>query len=374
MNDNAHIYELLAADFSPVALLVLSSDGHVIRHVNHTMALLLGPGGALSGGRKLAELAPGVDEVLQPLVQAVATRVRPRRQPGLSLPFPESADRERTWDVACAPLPPDISFAPPELVALWLWPEDMGTASSRQVAEVLREGLQGALPPAVPGFEMAAVLVPSEPGAALGGDTYDAVPLPDGRWALLMADVSGRGPVAAARAVMVRHSARVLIALHGPAETLSYLSRLLIGDPSFAGFVTAFLGVLDPAAGTLTYCVAGHDPALLVRGGTGVVEELLGEGALPLAVDENADYTDHVIPFSTRDLLLLHTDGLTDTRRDEEFFDQERVRTCLLDHRALPAAALVATLLAEAEDWAGPGTLRDDTAVLAVRGQDAGKD
>jgi sigma-B regulation protein RsbU (phosphoserine phosphatase) len=76
--------------------------------------------------------------------------------------------------------------------------------------------------------------------------------------------------------------------------------------------------------------------------------------------------------FTPADILLLYTDGLSDTRRNEEFFDEERVCDALVCKRHLPAAALVATLLAEVETFAGLNTLRDDTALLAVRGQDAG--
>ncbi len=97
-----------------------------------------------------------------------------------------------------------------------------------------------------------------------------------------------------------------------------------------------------------------------------------GDGALPLAVDDEVPYRENVTALSSRDTLLVYTDGLTDTRRDEEFFSEERVQAALLRDRGLPAAALVATLLAEAAEWADPNALRDDTALLALRGQDAG--
>jgi hypothetical protein len=372
MNENTRLYELLATDLSPVALLVLSGDGATVRHANQTMALLLDAPRESLVGHRLAQIAPAVDAVLRPLALAVAERGRPRRAPGITLPVPDRIRREQTWDAACAPLPPNNSLTPPDLVALWLWPEDTGATASRRVVEALSEAQREALPPVLPGFDIAAALIPSESGAALGGDTFDVIALEEGRWAVLMADVSGRGPAAAARAVMVRHSTRVLVAQRGPGETLSCLSRLLLADPSFAGFVTAFLGVLDTAAGTLTYVVAGHEPTLLLRGQTGDLEELTGDGDVPLAVDEKTEYEARTTPVGTRDILLLYTDGLTDTRRDEEFFDEERLRAALQRHRGLPAPALVATLLAEAEEWAGPNSLRDDTALLVVRGQRSG--
>jgi hypothetical protein len=377
-------YELLASESSPVALLVLGDGGQVIRHANRKMASLLGaPGAPDLAGRYLAEVAPVLEPVLRPLLDAVADCGRPRRVPGSLLPLPDLSCRDTSWDVACALLPADPAFAPPEIIALWLWPEDVGTVSSRRVAEALGEALHA--PPAseIPGFELASALVPSEPGAALGGDTYDVVAVGDGRrWALLMADVSGRGPAAAARAVMVRHSVHVLAQRHGPGDTLTQLSRLMLADPSFTGFVTAFLGVVDPGSATLTYVTAGHEPALLLRGDTGTVQELAGDGALPLAVDEEPSYREQTVPLTPRDTLLLYTDGLTDTRRgrhDREFWGEDRVRAALVQQRHLPAPALVARLLTDAAAWAGggggaaagAGVLRDDTALLVLRGEDA---
>ncbi len=373
--DDSRLYALLAADQAPVGLVVLGRDG-VIRHVNHTLATLLGASPGFLTGRPLAEYVPDVAQMLDPLVQSVRERGRPRRAPGLALPLPRSLGAAMmealSWDVCCAPLPhdPAVATGAPDAVALWLWPEDGGTNASRQTMQTLRDALTGSLPPRVPGFDIAAVLVPSQPGAALGGDTYDVVPLENGRWALFVADVAGRGPAAAARAILVRHSARVLVTHHGPGETLTRLSRLLLADTSFSGFVTAFLGVLDTGAQTLTFAFAGHEPALVLRANAGEVESMAGVGDLPLAVDETAQYEDRVIAFTARDTLLLYTDGLTDTRReaDAAFFDEARLRDCLLRHRDLPAGALVATLLAEAAEFAGAHPLRDDTAVLAVCG------
>lgn len=373
MNETMRDYELLAADASPVGLLVLSGDKAVVRHANRAVSVLTGETVGRLVGQRLDEVVPALAAALQPVLEAVTRRGRPARTPGLILGPPplSKLDMGVGWDAFAAPLPADAARTPPEQIAIWLWPEETGTTSSRRVAEALRDALRDTVPPVIPGYELAAALVPSEPGAALGGDTYDVLFLGDGRWAILMADVSGRGPAAAARAVMVRHSCRVLVAQYGPGEALIRLSRLLLADPSFVGFVTAFLGVLDTTSGLLTYAVAGHEPAFIQRGATGEVEEMPIEGVLPLAVDEGTVYPERTTPLALHDLLLLYTDGLTESRRDEEFFDAERVRAALKHYSHLPAPALVASLLAEAEEWAGPGALRDDTALLVVRGREA---
>lgn len=371
--DDSRLYALLAADSAPVGLVVLGRDG-LIRHVNQTLATLLDASPGFLTGRPLAQYVPDMAQMLEPLVEAVRERGRPRRVAGLALPLPRNLSEMEgpSWDVCCAPLPMDpvVATVAPDAVALWLWPEDSGTVASRQTMQTLRDALADTLPPDLPGFDVAAALVPSEPGAALGGDTYDVVRLENDCWALFVADVAGRGPAAAARAILVRHSARVLVTRHAPGESLTALSRLLLADTSFSGFVTAFLGVLNTRTQTLTFAFAGHEPVLVLRGDSGVVESLSGAGDLPLAVDDAAHYEDRTTAFTSRDTLLLYTDGLTDTRReaDAAFFDEERLRESLLRHRHLPAGALVATLLAEAAEFAGARPLRDDTALLAVCG------
>jgi hypothetical protein len=371
VNADRSFFELLAADHSPVALLVVDGGGQRVRHVNRAMAARLGVAGEAAVGQRLAEISPSIDRGLRPLIDAVAVEKRPRRCPGLVLPALPGGGADLLWDAACAPLPTDPVRTTPALLAVWLWPEEPGTSASRQVIDALNANLRGRLPTRIFGYEVAAALVPSLPGAALGGDTYDWVDLGDDRWGILMADVSGRGPAAAARAVSVRHSARALLARHGPADALSLLSRLLLADTSFTGFVTTFLGVLDTRAGMLTYGVAGHEPALILRGDSDELETAAVSGELPLGVDAVADYTEHATPLTTRDILLLYTDGLSEARRGSEFFEVRRVGDALTRHHALPAPALVATLLAEAASWAGPDSLRDDTALLVVRGEDA---
>ena len=100
------MYALLADEYSPVALLVLGRDG-LIRHVNQTMALLLGPSGRTLTNRPLAQAAPDVHTRLLPLIESVLTRGRPRRMAGITLPLPEPNRREQFWDAFGAPEPTD---------------------------------------------------------------------------------------------------------------------------------------------------------------------------------------------------------------------------------------------------------------------------
>ncbi len=108
--NNAQRYELLAANYSPVALLVLNRTGHV-RHVNYTMALLLGQSGRFLADQPLDTVAPDLHAALQPFIEEVIARGRPRRVAGMELPLRNAVGAEQTWDIACALIPRPIADA-----------------------------------------------------------------------------------------------------------------------------------------------------------------------------------------------------------------------------------------------------------------------
>ncbi len=134
------------------------------------------------------------------------------------------------------------------------------------VADIQRSLLPQVLP-RIPNLELAAYYRTSR---WAGGDYYDFFPLPDGRWGILIADVSGHGTPAA---VMMAITHSLAHSLPGPAdppaELLGYVNRKLSDHYTASNevFVTAFYGVFDPTRRTLTYSSAGHNPPRLKRCG-----------------------------------------------------------------------------------------------------------
>jgi sigma-B regulation protein RsbU (phosphoserine phosphatase) len=162
--------------------------------------------------------------------------------------------------------------------------------------------------PELPGHVLAGENLPS---SAVGGDWFDFVPRDDGRWAVVIADVSGNGIPAGL--IMAGFRAELRAALRrtdDPREAFAEVNRILCGelDPDY--FVTAFLGIYDPRSGSLRYASAGHEPALLVRSGGGF--ERLMEGGLLLGVFCEATYDQAMVHLAPGDRLLLYTDGLSD--------------------------------------------------------------
>ena len=234
----------------------------------------------------------------------------------------------------------------------------------RQIAETLQDALLAEDPPNVEGLEMA-TLYRAAAGAMVGGDLYDIWILPDGKVAVMVGDVAGKGVQAASTTGMVRYLAEGLSAHEqDPARLLGELSRLVSGRLGEAAFVTLFLAVIDRDGDSLTWTSAGHPPPLLV-GADGSVSSLEDPDP-PLGFIMEEPYRTHVTPFPPGALLVLTTDGILDAMRGTEAFGEERLRKTILRHVTQPAATIAADVYAAARRFAG-GPLGDDAALAVVR-------
>jgi sigma-B regulation protein RsbU (phosphoserine phosphatase) len=179
------------------------------------------------------------------------------------------------------------------------------------VADIQRSLLPQTLPK-IPNLDLAAYYRTSR---WAGGDYYDFFPLPDGRWGILVADVSGHGTPAA---VMMAICHSLAHSLAGPADPpaamLGYLNRQLSLRYTVANevFITAFYGIYDPAGLTLTYSSAGHNPPRLIRCRDGTVQALEEVGGPPMGLLEDLEYEQTSLQLQTGDVLAFYTDGITE--------------------------------------------------------------
>jgi serine phosphatase RsbU (regulator of sigma subunit) len=196
----------------------------------------------------------------------------------------------------------------------------------------------------------------------VGGDWYDVVDLPGGRYGVVVGDVVGRGLPAAAVMGQLRSAVRaLLLESHSPAHVLSALDRFAALVPG-ALCSTVFCAVIDVAAGTLRYSSAGHVPAIVVDA-DGASRFLTAAGSLPLAVVDDLVRPQHDVVLRPGSTLLLYTDGLVE-RRDEDLDEgMARAVAAVVEGRQLAPAALAEVLtdqlLADAPD--------DDVAFLVYR-------
>ena len=121
--------------------------------------------------------------------------------------------------------------------------------------------------PEIPGFDISAVMIPA---MEVGGDFYDFVQVRDGRWAFVIADVSGKGVSAALFMAMSRTLIRAgLESATDISAALSTANLMIARNSPSSMFVTVFSAVLDPVSLTLACTNAGHNPPFVVRGDSG---------------------------------------------------------------------------------------------------------
>jgi sigma-B regulation protein RsbU (phosphoserine phosphatase) len=235
-------------------------------------------------------------------------------------------------------------------------------AELEQELHLARDIQQGLLLAAVPylrGWELSAV---SMPARDLGGDLYDFLPLPDGRQAIMIGDVSGKGLPAALRMAVARtvfrHEAR-----QGdtPGSTMAAVNNSVCVDIP-QGMVTMLYLVLDPEGGEVRFANAGHTyPILLDR----TVEELEMVG-IPLGVDAEMDYSEVCLTVEPGASLFLYTDGITEaTNAEQVMFGERYLMDLLAQHAQLKPRALMKLLLHELRAWT-PGNMQDDDITMVI--------
>ena len=242
-------------------------------------------------------------------------------------------------------------------------------AREHRVADMLQSAFLTDIPDRMPGLMLGANYSTGLDESRVGGDYYDAFRLPDGRVALVIADVSGKGLSAAVQTATVKFSLRAFATeAAAPGLVLTRLNRLLCSDSSGLGdhFVTLFYAVFDPAGGRLAWTSAGHETMILKRASGG--STLLDANGPILGVADHT-YEQAVDTLEPGDSLILYTDGLTEARGAEsrEMLDLARVRDLV---EAMPmetgAGALAARLQEAAMQWTG-GRTHDDMALMVAR-------
>ncbi|GAB4247712.1 MAG: hypothetical protein Kow00129_08280 [Thermoleophilia bacterium] len=232
----------------------------------------------------------------------------------------------------------------------------------RNTAETLQDSLLE-IPRSIEGIEFSHAYQSSTEAALVGGDFYDVFRLEAGCTALVIGDACGHGVRAAREATFVRDILRGFLARSQCVqEALADANRALIRFQVGSRYTTVFVGILHHLSGRLDYASAGHPPPALK--GKGDVIDFLDPGSLPLGVTQDTVYRRQTQSLKSGDVLLLYTDGLTEARKNGEFFGEGRLAATLAGLTFSPNAA--EAMIAEAISFAG-GSLRDDVAAVAVR-------
>jgi serine phosphatase RsbU (regulator of sigma subunit) len=231
-------------------------------------------------------------------------------------------------------------------------------------ADAMQRSLLPATPPVLPGVEVGSVYE-SSARLDVGGDVYDYATLPDGRLAVVVGDVTGKGIDAAADMAMTKFVFRSLAREHpDPADFLRSANDVVVDEVAEGKFVTMLYVTIDPETGEVACASAGHPVPRLVSEDGSVIE--LGSSGLALGISPDQEYSEARERLDAGSAVVLFTDGVVEARRNGELYGHERLDRFLSEHRELSADELAKAVVDGARTFSGGG-LADDSAVVVVK-------
>jgi phosphoserine phosphatase RsbU/P len=231
------------------------------------------------------------------------------------------------------------------------------------VAASIQQRILPASLPAIDGYDVAGINIPTK---SVGGDYYDCIPLPDGRYALVIADVAGKG-IPAALLVSSLH-AYLSAYIESATPLLDLASRLnrVIGRASTDDkFITAFMGILTPATGEFDTLNAGHTATFLLRADNSIQE--LSTGGIPFGMlDMDFPFQSERVTLQPGDRLLLYTDGVTEAMDENGgLYDTAfPLKEFVLRHNPRKADIFIRDLISDIKRFTGRADQNDDITAL----------
>jgi serine phosphatase RsbU (regulator of sigma subunit) len=207
----------------------------------------------------------------------------------------------------------------------------------------------------------------SIPAREVGGDFFNYFALPDGRLALLVGDVSGKGVSAALLMANVQATLRARLPLEFDlARLAAQLDREIDETTPGAVYLTLFLGILDADKQELRYVNAGHNPQFVVHQGDGF--EVMGATGLPIAIYPGQPYTERVVPARPGDLLFFYTDGLVEAEDESgDMFGIDRLQALLGVEQSQGIDTVLHVVEEAVRRFRGDHEPMDDATMMALR-------
>ena len=252
--------------------------------------------------------------------------------------------------------------------------------SHLQAAAEIQMKLLPEKPPTYDGFDIATLFRSS---TSVSGDFYDFIPLTDTRIGVVLGDVKGHGIPAALLMVMIQTASRLLSnQADCPATILKGINTLLFQNTDLEQFATMVYGILELDSGRFTYSNGGHCPPIHFITGSENSDnqnqneekfELLETGGMLIGAFDIATFSSDTCQLTQGDVLVLYTDGVTETEGQEpnDFYGEERLIECFSKYITLPAESLCDILQKELREFSGTTQTKDDRAVVVIKRTDA---
>ena len=219
--------------------------------------------------------------------------------------------------------------------------------------------------PEIPGYQLA---VEWETARQVGGDFYDVIPLDDGRFGMIIADVSDKGLPASLYMTVSRTLLRAVSReFSSPARALERVNQLLQLDSTQSFFVTLIYMILDTQTGELTYAIAGHNPPYVLDS-VNKTAMRLPKGGIALGLLEPITLTDVKLKLEHAQSMVLYTDGVTEpTNAEGQEYGQIRLQQILTTITDLHPEDMISRLLEDLESFQGEDLFEDDRTLLILK-------
>jgi phosphoserine phosphatase RsbU/P len=233
-----------------------------------------------------------------------------------------------------------------------------------RAAKTIQQNLLPKVIPEIAEFDAAGFMLPAK---EVGGDYYDFLALPEGRWGFVVADVSGKGLPAAMLMSNLQGTIRAQASVSNScAQCVVVANRMLKLSVSPGQFVTLFLAALDPAKKALAYCNAGHNPPYLFKP-DGSFRELTAGGPL-LGAFDGLPYDEEAVALSSGDVLVIFSDGVTEANNEKgEMFEEARLIGTVKPVLSKSAQGILASITDAVRRFAGQTPATDDLTLLVIK-------
>lgn len=249
-----------------------------------------------------------------------------------------------------------------------LYEEEKALTSMKEqinLAAQIQQDLLPKSPPRLDGYDIAACSIAAQ---MVGGDYYDFVRMGDGRWAVCLGDVSGKGLPASLLMANLQATLRGQTVLgRAVAETIANSNRLIFESTDPEKFATLFYAVLDVATGAISFCNAGHEyPMLFTRAG-GAPTRLI-TGGMALGVVPEFPYEEAGARLDAGDTLIVYSDGIPDAVNEfDQPFGEDRLKECVTEFAGESAAVLMARVVEAVKKHEGGSPRIDDLTLLVIK-------
>ena len=249
-----------------------------------------------------------------------------------------------------------------------LYEEEKALTSMKEqirLAAQIQQDLLPKSPPQLDGYDIAACSIAAQ---MVGGDYYDFVRMDDGRWAVCLGDVSGKGLPASLLMANLQATLRgQSVVSRSVAETIASSNRLIFESTDPEKFATLFYAVLDVRTGAISFCNAGHEYPMLFNA-TGEAPARLITGGMALGVVPEFPYEEAAARMEAGDTLIVYSDGIPDAVNEfDQPFGEDRLRQCVTEFAADTAVNLMSRVVDAVKKHEGGSPRIDDLTLLVIK-------